>query len=123
MHRHAFQRCLGEDVGEALGAFHGDAELLERHNDRLLGVSPDSRRTDHTAVLHPGDTLLLYTDGLIERRDETLSVGLRRLGEAIEEACGIESLDQLCHSLCDRLVPDGPQFDDVCLLAFRFRTT
>lgn len=57
----------------------GTAELLVGRSDLLLGVNPGAARTDHTALLPPGSTLVLYTDGLVERRDQPLTAGLERL--------------------------------------------
>ncbi len=45
----------------------GTVELLDRPSDLLLGLDPLSPRTDHDVVLRPDDTVLLYTDGLVER--------------------------------------------------------
>ncbi|MBE7702296.1 SpoIIE family protein phosphatase [Oerskovia sp. Sa1BUA8] len=93
----------------------GHAELLERHNDRLLGVGTDSRRSDHTALLHPGDVLLLYTDGLIERRGERLRDALRRFPLVVEEIAR-SSREGLVDALLARLVPQASE-DDIALVA------
>ena len=61
--------------------------------------------------------VLLYTDGLIERRDQPLDVGLRRLRDALAELAG-RDLDHLCDELLERLLPDRPE-DDVALVAVR----
>ena len=50
----------------------GRACLLEREPDLLLGVEPTTTRQDHTVLLPPGSTVLLYTDGLVERRGTSL---------------------------------------------------
>jgi serine phosphatase RsbU (regulator of sigma subunit)/integral membrane sensor domain MASE1/anti-sigma regulatory factor (Ser/Thr protein kinase) len=66
--------------------------------------------------LAPGSTLLLYTDGLIERRGASLGDGLRRLLEVA--GSGPKDLDALCDALLASLVGDELQ-DDVALLALR----
>ena len=57
----------------------GRASLLERPVDLLLGVDPDTPRHHHAIALRPGATVVLYTDGLVERRDASLDDGLGRL--------------------------------------------
>lgn len=45
----------------------------------MLGLLPDTRHSTAVHPLPPGSTLLLYTDGLVERRNEDLTDGLDRL--------------------------------------------
>jgi len=94
----------------------GETRLLE-DSDLLLGVDPDTVRHDHSIRLEPGSVLLLYTDGLIERRGASIDVGLQDLCAALTELRGApveELLDQL-------LVRLGPHLgeDDVALIAVR----
>jgi serine phosphatase RsbU (regulator of sigma subunit) len=92
----------------------GTAQLLQRRPELLLGVDPGTRRTDATVPLHPGDTVVLYTDGLVERRDATLDEGLARLVEAGTELSGVP-VEQLCEALLARMAPEYA--DDVALVA------
>jgi serine phosphatase RsbU (regulator of sigma subunit)/anti-sigma regulatory factor (Ser/Thr protein kinase) len=96
----------------------GEAELLRREPELLLGVEPSSYRTDHQQVLQPGDTVLLFTDGLVERRGETLTQGMEWLRRRSGALAGI-TLD----ALCDTLLAELPRQreDDVALLAVRAR--
>ncbi|GAB4080098.1 SpoIIE family protein phosphatase [Modestobacter muralis] len=94
----------------------GSPLLLDRPRNLLLGVDPDARRTEHVLSLHPGDTLVLYTDGLVERRDSDLDEGLDRLVTAVTELAG-ESVETLADELLLRLAPEGD--DDVALLVLR----
>lgn len=83
----------------------------------LLGVDTDVAR-EHEFTLEPGSVLVLYTDGLIERRGEPIDAGLDRLASVIGSATG--DLDVLC----DRLLREaGPLTldDDIALLAVRRR--
>jgi sigma-B regulation protein RsbU (phosphoserine phosphatase) len=94
----------------------GSTELLERTPERLLGVGTGVDRTDHELRLCPGDTLLFYTDGLVERRTALLDDGFEWLvGEL--QARSREPLDQLCDELLAEL--GGRVDDDVALLAVR----
>ena len=62
--------------------------------------------------------MLLYTDGLIERRGESIQVGLDRLSlTAVSK--GPEDLDGLCDHLVSSLVDNVAVADDVALVAMR----
>jgi serine phosphatase RsbU (regulator of sigma subunit)/PAS domain-containing protein len=96
----------------------GTATLLDGDPpDLLLGVDPSTRRVDRVAVVEAGGTLLLYTDGLVERRDRDLDAGMAELREVVEELAALP-LQELCDRLLDRMyLPDTE--DDVALLAVR----
>jgi serine phosphatase RsbU (regulator of sigma subunit) len=55
----------------------GPASWAQTAPRRLLGTEPDDC-TATTLPYLPGDTLLLFTDGLVERRSEVIDVGLKR---------------------------------------------
>jgi sigma-B regulation protein RsbU (phosphoserine phosphatase) len=99
-----------------LACADGSAKLLGRTPERVLGVGAGARRTDHELTLRPGDTLLLYTDGLVERRRAPLDDGFAWLLEEVQ-ALGRPPLDQLCDELLAEL--GGRVDDDVALLAVR----
>jgi serine phosphatase RsbU (regulator of sigma subunit) len=106
----------GHPPPAVLGA-DGTARLLEAPPDLLLGVTRDSARTERVAVLHAEDTVLLYTDGLLERRDRDLDEGAAELIDVLGECAGLP-LDALCDRVLERLfLPDAE--DDVAILAVR----
>jgi len=91
----------------------GSTTFLEQGRSVPLGARPDTQYTDVEYRLDPGATLLLYTDGLVERRRALIDEGLTRLAEVVHG--GHEDLE----SFCDRLlaaVGSSPD-DDVALLA------
>ena len=86
--------------------------------DLLLGVDPEQPRTDRADVLAPGSTVLLYTDGLVERRDRDIDDGHRRAGRRRWASAPGLPLDELCDRVLARLfLPDAE--DDVAVLAVR----
>ncbi|MFE1268169.1 SpoIIE family protein phosphatase [Streptomyces sp. NPDC058758] len=92
----------------------GDAGYLPGAADPPLCVASDLLRTTHTHVLGPGDTLLLYTDGLIETPSAPIDEGQRRL--AAEAAlCRRRSLPDLLRVLQGL----SDHRDDTAMLAFR----
>jgi serine phosphatase RsbU (regulator of sigma subunit)/anti-sigma regulatory factor (Ser/Thr protein kinase) len=95
----------------------GNARLLEQERPGLpVGVSGGN---DYEACRYPfpvGSRLLLYTDGLIERRDESLDAGFARLTAAAEAAArGIET--NLADDVYRALLDETALEDDVALLA------
>ncbi len=96
----------------------GEVQVLSSPPERLLGTDEPSPRSDHTAVLCPGDTVLLVTDGLIEHGRTGIDAGLTRLTDALPALTGLPLED-----LCDRLLADiltGRADDDVALVAVRY---
>jgi CheY-like chemotaxis protein len=68
-------------------------------------------------ILPPGGTLVLYTDGLVERRDADIDVGLAALANA---AGSVEpDLDAFCQRLLVQLGGSGQQADDIAVVALR----
>ena len=94
----------------------GRCELLDSRPELLLGVDVEGLRTDHGIDLPAGTTLVLYTDGLVERRNRLLDDGIEQLRSAVEELHGLPP-DELCDELLTRLA-DGSE-DDVVLLVAR----
>ena len=64
----------------------GEVQVLDGAGSEPLGIFEDSDYSAHSVQVPPGSLLLLYTDGLIERRDEPLEAGLDRLKEALRDA-------------------------------------
>ena len=62
--------------------------------------------------------LVLYTDGLIERRGRMIDDGLEWLAERTR-ALRHEPVESLCRTLVDRSFAPSPSADDICVLALR----
>jgi len=94
----------------------GRARFLEQRHGLPVGVRIGH---DYEAFRYPfptGSRLLLYTDGLIERRDESLDAGLERLAAAAE-AAGPRDDSPLADGVYRALLDETPLEDDVALLA------
>ena len=89
----------------------------------LLGVVPDPELTDVEVELLPGDTVVLYTDGVIEARSDSEGMfGPGRLAELLE-ACAGRDPDTVAQTIEDAVVElqQGDPKDDIAILALRVR--
>jgi Serine phosphatase RsbU, regulator of sigma subunit len=94
----------------------GRVEFLDRATDPPLGARPSHvARPEATTDFAAGDTLVLYTDGLIERRVEDIDVGLGRLAAALTRHRGAER-EALADALLSELLPPGGITDDTALV-------
>jgi GAF domain-containing protein/anti-sigma regulatory factor (Ser/Thr protein kinase) len=96
----------------------GSTRFLEGGRSVPLGLPFELPRVQAHERLTAGSILVLYTDGLVERRDESLDMGLERLADTAARAAG-ESLEDLSDALLD-LVADE-RHDDVALLVIGSR--
>ena len=94
----------------------GEVEVLGGEHDLLLGVDPGTPRGEHLVELPAGSTLLLYTDGLVERRAASLGEGIAGLAKAFEVE-GWRDPEVLADLLLATVSPEA--VDDVALLALR----
>ena len=92
------------------------AEFFDRSGTPPLGARPSLRSTAHILELEPGTVVLLYTDGLVERRAVSLSDRLEMLRQLIDAD---RAFDSLPDALLDELADDETN-DDVAFLAVRF---
>jgi serine phosphatase RsbU (regulator of sigma subunit) len=94
----------------------GRARLLETDPDLLLGLDHVTERADHSVTLGPGDSLLIYTDGLVERRGVALHESLEWLVGAVEGRSDLDP-EELCNHLLGLI--EGRAEDDIALLVVR----
>ena len=82
-----------------------------------LGTGYGDRQTEQTMVLPVGADLVLYTDGLVERRGAAIDAGVDRATGALRSS-GLASAEAVCSALVDACIDTGT-LDDVCILAIR----
>jgi GAF domain-containing protein len=96
----------------------GAVERLPEADGPPLGVSGADRHPQ-VVPLRRGDTLLAFSDGLVERRHEDIDAGLARLADAMPQLSGHELHDELATLV--QQVRDHDRDDDVAALAVRRR--
>jgi PAS domain S-box-containing protein len=106
--------CAGHPPPLVMTAARG-VDFLDVAANQAIGVDGSATYISHVRRTEPGSTLVLYTDGLIDRRDLPITDGLERLREALQEV-RTARVDDLCDRLLDALVPDDVS-DDVAILA------
>jgi GAF domain-containing protein/anti-sigma regulatory factor (Ser/Thr protein kinase) len=92
--------------------------LIEEGRGPPLGAVPEVLYHETSGELEPGSTLLLYTDGLVERRDMWIDEGIEKLVAEVVSAAGSPP-DELVARLLSALVPEGGGQDDVAVLALQ----
>ncbi|MFJ3175726.1 PP2C family protein-serine/threonine phosphatase [Streptomyces roseus] len=103
----------------ALLRHDGTVEFLDQATDPPLGARPEHLpRPQATTGFTPGDTLVLYTDGLVERRREDIDVGLERLAAALVRHRG-DDPERIADALLVDLLPVGGATDDTALIVVR----
>ncbi|MFF1653788.1 PP2C family protein-serine/threonine phosphatase [Streptomyces sp. NPDC058255] len=97
----------------------GRVEFLDQATDPPLDARPDPiPRPQATTTFAEGATVVLYTDGLIERRDEDIDVGLGRLAAALLRHQDADP-ETLADSVLLELLPPGGATDDTAVIIVR----
>ena len=96
----------------------GQVEYLDDASGTMLGTASGRPFTAGYRRLAQGTSLVLYTDGLIERRHRDITEGLTALAEAMHTAVG-RNAEQTCATVESELLSGTTRADDVCLLAVR----
>jgi serine phosphatase RsbU (regulator of sigma subunit) len=97
-----------------LGA-RGGSRWLDGAGSLPLAVDQDRRYVEETVPLGVGEIMLMFSDGLVERRGESIDDGLERLRKLAESARG-RPIHQLADTVVQALLPNGPT-DDTVLVA------
>ena len=101
----------------ALVVTPGAARFLEGGRSVPLGTAGSATYREQSALIDPGSTLLLYTDGLVERRDTALEDRLGQLATVAGMADG--ELGDMCDQVLGGVLGGLRSSDDVAILAVR----
>ncbi|MGW7440828.1 PP2C family protein-serine/threonine phosphatase [Streptomyces sp. NPDC054849] len=103
----------------ALCAPDGTVVFLDQATDPPLGARPEhAPRPQARIAFTEGSVLVLYTDGLIERRREDIDVGLQRLADALARHRTADP-EVLADALLTELIPPVGLTDDTALVVLR----
>jgi len=112
--------CAGH-LPPALLRPDGTVELLDQATHPPLGIRvPGVPRPQATLSYAPGAVLVLYTDGLVERRGEDIDVGLRRLTDGLRRHRSLDP-EPLAEALLTDLGVAGGAADDTALVVIRLQ--
>ena len=96
----------------------GRTELLRGGRSFPLAVRGEDRRTEATCSVPGRSALLLYTDGLVERRRVSIDTGIARAGAALREGQDL-GVEDLASGVMASMAPQDGYEDDVALVLFR----
>jgi serine phosphatase RsbU (regulator of sigma subunit) len=104
----------------------GTARELPLPGGVLLGMNPDAVYEEATQQLEPGDTMLLFTDGLIERRGESIEEVLGEFVASVAasgQAAGLDGAEPTAAAQADRVLASAASDtdDDACLVVVHLR--
>ncbi|OSC40198.1 SpoIIE family protein phosphatase [Mycobacterium decipiens] len=83
-----------------------------------LAVRRDEPRPQASRVLGPGSTLILFTDGLVERKHESIDDGLSRVADVLLDTVQLP-IAAVADAMLRRLAPEGGYDDDVAIVVYR----
>jgi anti-sigma regulatory factor (Ser/Thr protein kinase) len=96
----------------------GTIRLLDEGHTLAMGIRPNWTRPEATVTMPARATLLLYTDGLVERRRISLDDGISRAATLVQDGRA-SPLEELANEIMSGLAPSGGYQDDVALLLYR----
>jgi serine phosphatase RsbU (regulator of sigma subunit)/integral membrane sensor domain MASE1 len=100
-------------------AADGEVIRLDEAHGPVLGPVEDATYGQARIRIAPGDVLVMYTDGLVERHGMDIETGLARAQQMIAGWDRHTKLAEYCEALQETLAP-RPRADDVCIIAVRF---
>lgn len=96
----------------------GTTRMLDDGHTIPLGIRRDRPRPEARVTIPARATVLLYTDGLVERRRRALDQGIERAAAVLQEGRA-STLEELANRIMSTLAPSGGYQDDVALLLYR----
>ena len=89
----------------------------------FAGVMETAKYQNREFELHPGDCILVYTDGIPEAHNAAREMfGQERLAEALNQCPDAEpeALIRHMHEAVDRFAGSAEQFDDITMLCLKY---
>ncbi len=105
-------------VPGVLASPQSQSTLLTGAGSVPIGVKRTEPRPQTTQVLPPGSTLMLFTDGLVERRDDTIDAGIGRVTKVLIDTLGAPA-DAVADAALGELAPPEGYEDDVAIVVYR----
>ena len=107
--------CLAGHPPPLLRGPDGTVSLLDEATGVLLGLETNNL-PEEVVTFAPGSSVVLFTDGLVERRDETFDTGIARLATALKAALPPDPTS-LCDALVEQSAPYNDRDDDIAILS------
>jgi PAS domain S-box-containing protein len=109
--------CAGH-LPAVLAAPQAAPTLITDARSVPLAVHRKKPRPQASVVLPPGSTLMLYTDGLVERRDVSLDDGIAHLSATVASGLHL-TVDDVADAALSELAPPGGYDDDIAIVVYR----
>jgi PAS domain S-box-containing protein len=101
-----------------LASPHSPPAMLTDAESVPLAVRGATARPQAQTMLSPEGTLMLFTDGLVERRDTDIDAGLMRVADVLEETLGLPA-EAVADTVLRELAPPQGYDDDVAIVVYR----
>ena len=101
--------CIAGHPPPILRDRNGQVAVLTSGRGPLLGIPCERRGAIRT--VEPGTSVVMYTDGLVERRGESVDIGIERLVSTLQAGAGLAGPDDTCRDLVDQLVDSRAETD------------
>ncbi|HEY1842123.1 MAG TPA: SpoIIE family protein phosphatase [Mycobacterium sp.] len=109
--------CAGH-LPAVLAAPHAAPTLISDARSVPLAVQRKSSRPQASVIVPPGSTLMLYTDGLVERRDVSLDDGIARLSTTMASGMHL-TVDAVADAALNEMAPPDGYDDDIAIVVYR----
>jgi PAS domain S-box-containing protein len=109
--------CAGH-VPAVVAAPHSEPTLLSDARSVPLAVNRKRSRPQSFVVLPPGSTLMLYTDGLVERREVSIDDGIARVSETVAGGLNLP-VDGVADAVLSAMAPPTGYDDDIAIVVYR----
>jgi PAS domain S-box-containing protein len=109
--------CAGH-LPAVLAVPQGEPTLVSDARSVPLAVHRKKSRPQASVILPPGSTLMLYTDGLVERREVSLDEGIAHLSATVANGAHL-SVDAVADSALSALAPVDGYDDDIAIVVYR----